>query len=69
MQKIIIRLKECIAKVKDIINIPIILTSPVVRIYFSKMLEQFYQDAIVLSFNELDIHIQIQSVANLRLDE
>lgn len=69
MQKIILKLKDCIAKVKDIINVPIILTSPVVRIYFSRMLEQFYQDAVVLSFNELDIQIQIQAVSNLALDE
>lgn len=69
MQKIIIRLKDCILKVKDIINVPVILTSPVVRIYFSRMLEQFYQDAVVLSFSELDVHIQIQAVANLTLED
>ena len=69
MQKIIIKLKDCIIKVKDIINVPIILTSPVVRIYFSRMLEQFYQDAVVLSFSELDVHTQIQAVANLALED
>lgn len=67
-QKIITKLLECITKVKDVINVPIILTSPLVRIYFSKMLEQFYPNAVVLSFNELHSNVQIQAVANVTLE-
>ncbi len=67
-QKIISKLMECITKVKDVINIPIVLTSPLVRIYFSKMLEQFYPNAVVLSFNELNSNVQIQAVANVTLE-
>lgn len=68
IQKIVSNLLDCIAKVRDAINVPIILTSPVVRIYFSRMLEQFYQEAVVLSFNEIDINVQIQALANVTLD-
>lgn len=67
-QKIVSKLLDCITKVKDAINVPIILTSPLVRIYFSKMLEQFYPNAVVLSFNELNTNVQIQAVANVTLD-
>lgn len=67
-QKIITRLLDCITKVKDVIDVPIILTSPIVRIYFSKMLEQFYPNAVVLSFNELNSNVQIQAVANVTLE-
>lgn len=67
-QQIITKLLDCITKVKDVINVPIILTSPLVRIYFSKMLEQFYPNAVVLSFNELNSNVQIQAVANVTLD-
>lgn len=67
IQKIVSNLMDCIAKVRDVIHVPIILTSPVVRIYFSRMLEQFYQDAVVLSFNEIDINVQIQALANVTL--
>ena len=66
-QKLITTLMDTITRVKDIITVPIILTSPVVRIYFSKMLEQFYPGAVVLSFNELDTTVQIQAVANVSL--
>ena len=67
-QKIITKLSECIASVKDIVTTPIILTSPVVRLYFSKLLQQFYPKAVVLSFNELENHVQIQAVANVAVD-
>lgn len=67
-QKIITKLTDCMTKVKDVITTPIILTSPVVRIYFSKLLQQFYPKAVVLSFSELDSGIQIQAVANVTLE-
>ena len=67
-QKIISKLSECIAGVKDVVSTPIILTSPVVRLYFSKLLQQFYPKAVVLSFNELENNVQIQAVANVTLD-
>jgi len=67
IQTIVTNLLECITKVKDAMSVPIILTSPVVRIYFSRMLEQFYQEAVVLSFNEIDVNVQIQALANVTL--
>ena len=67
-QKIITKLTECISKVKNVVTTPIILTSPVVRIYFSKLLQQFYPKAVVLSFNELDSSIQIQAFANVTFE-
>lgn len=67
IQSIVSNLLDAIAKIKDAINVPIVLTSPVVRIYFSRMLEQFYQDAVVLSFNEIDVNVQIQALANVTL--
>lgn len=67
-QNIITKLLDSIKKVKAVINVPIILTSPVVRIYFSKLLEQFYPGAVVLSFSELNSDVQIQAVANITLE-
>lgn len=66
-QKIITKLSECISGVKDVVSTPIILTSPVVRLYFSKLLQQFYPKAVVLSFNELENNVQIQAVANVAI--
>ncbi len=68
MQTIMTNLTASIKKVRDVITTPIVLTSPVVRIYFSKMLEQFAQSTVVLSYNEIDNGVQIQAVANVTLD-
>jgi len=41
---------------------PIVLASPVVRLYFKKFAEQIIPGIIVLSYNELDPGLEIQSV-------
>lgn len=67
VQSIVSAMIEQVDKVKNIVNVPIILTSPIVRVYFKKMADQFYQGAVVLSFNEIDSSIQIQSLGNIAL--
>lgn len=67
MQKIVAGLVEQINKLKEDINIPIILTSPFVRGYFRKLVDQFYPKAVVLSFNEIDNAVQIQAVGNISI--
>lgn len=69
MQTMMANTMSAMKKVKDVVSTPVILTSPVVRVYFSKMMEQFGQNAAVLSFNELDTSVQIQAVANVTLEE
>ncbi len=41
---------------------PIILTSPIVRIYFKRMIDQVAPELIVLSYNEVDPNTEIQSI-------
>jgi flagellar biosynthesis protein FlhA len=41
---------------------PIVLSSPVVRIYFKKLADQAIPGLVVLSYNELDPNLEIQSV-------
>ena len=41
---------------------PIILTSPIVRTYFKKLVEQVAPDLVVLSYNEINPNIEVQSV-------
>ncbi len=67
MQKIVGELLEQIKKLKDDINVPIILTSPFVRGYFRKLVDQFYPKAVVLSFNEIDNAVQIQAIGNISI--
>lgn len=43
-------------------RVPIILTSPIVRIYYKRIVEERYPDIIVISYSELDPTIELQSV-------
>ncbi len=54
-------------KVKEVIPSPIVLSSPIVRIYFKRLIDQFVPNVIVLSFNEIDNTVQIQSLGNISL--
>ncbi len=46
-------------------RVPIILTSPIVRIYYKRMIEDRYPDIIVISYSELDPTIELQSVGGM----
>ena len=41
---------------------PIILTAPIVRLYFKKLTEQMTRDIVVISYNEIEPSVEVQSV-------
>ncbi len=49
-------------KLEDMGRPPIIITSPIVRIYFKRLTEDYYKDLIVVSYNEIDPSVELQSV-------
>ncbi len=67
IQNIVAATNEEIDKIKDVIPTVIILTSPVVRIYFKKLTEQFISNITVLSYSEIDASAQIQAIGNISL--
>ena len=67
MQQIVTQLAELIKKFNDLGQTPIVLTSQVIRVYFSRMLAQFYPNLYVLAFNEITSDVQIQSLGNITL--
>ncbi|MEG0762607.1 MAG: flagellar biosynthesis protein FlhA [Oscillospiraceae bacterium] len=56
-----------IDKIKELVQHTIVLTSPIVRLYYKKLIDQFYPNIVVLSFNEIDANIQIQALGNIEL--
>jgi flagellar biosynthesis protein FlhA len=62
VQRIVEDVNAQINKVKEIVHQPVILTSPIVRIYFKRLMDQFLPNLTVLSFNEIDANIQIQAI-------
>lgn len=67
MQKIITQMSDIVKKFAELGQPPIILTSHVIRLYFYRLIEQFYPDIYVLSFNEIANNIQIQAIGNITL--
>ncbi|MDF3004385.1 MAG: flhA [Oscillospiraceae bacterium] len=54
-----------IDKIRELVPHSVILTSPIVRMYYKKLIDQFYPNVIVLSFSEIDSTVQIQALANI----
>lgn len=67
IQRIVAASNQEIDKIKDVIPTVIILTSPVVRIYYKKLTEQFIPNITVLSYSEIDSTAQIQAIGNISL--
>ncbi len=67
IQKIVISSTNQIDKIRDLVPSPVILTSPIVRIYFKKLIDQFCPNVNVLSFNEIDSNIQIQALGTIEI--
>ncbi len=51
-----------IQKLENLGKNPIIITSPIVRMYFKRLTEDYYKDLIVVSYNEIESNIELQSV-------
>ena len=49
-------------KLENMGKSPIIITSPIVRMYFKRLTEDYYRDLVVVSYNEIESDIELQSV-------
>ncbi len=56
-----------IAKLENLGKNAIIITSPIVRMYFKKLTEDYFRDLIVVSYNEVESNIELQSVGMVSL--
>ena len=51
-----------IDKLESLGKNPIIITSPIVRMYFKRLTEDDFKDLIVVSYNEVETNVELQSV-------
>jgi flagellar biosynthesis protein FlhA len=58
-----------IAKLTDQGRIPIIITSPIVRMYFKKLTRDYFKDLIVVSYNEIESDVELQSVGVVSVND
>lgn len=65
IQRIVTATQAELERIQDFVSTPLVLTSPIVRIYFKKLIDQFIPNVTVLSFNEIDNSVQIQAIGNI----
>ena len=51
-----------VQKLENLGKSPIVITSPIVRMYFKRLTEDYYKDLIVVSYNEIESNVELQSV-------
>lgn len=66
-QNILASLSEEIRKLMQLGEQPIVVTAPIVRFYFKRMTEQSIPELIVLSYNEIESDIDIQSAGMVKV--
>ncbi len=62
VKKIMSNVENEVGKLEQLGKSPIILTSPIVRTYFKKLSEDYFADLIVISYNEIESNVELQSV-------
>jgi len=62
IKAIIASLDEEIKKLEEMGRTPIVVTSPIVRMYFKSMTKDYFKDLIVVSYNEIDSNVELSSV-------
>ena len=61
-------MQQQIEQVQITNNTPIILCSPAIRMYVRDLTERFFPQVPILSYNELDANIEVQSVGVVNID-
>ncbi|MGN0427959.1 MAG: flagellar biosynthesis protein FlhA [Agathobacter sp.] len=61
-KKIMNSVETEIGKLESLGKSAIVITSPIVRMYFKKLTEDYFKDLIVVSYNEVDSNVELQSV-------
>ena len=61
-REIINSVQSEITKLEELGKNPIIVTSPIVRMYFKRLTQDYFKDLTVISYNEIDSNVELQSV-------
>ena len=59
---VISSVEEEVAKLENMGRSAIVITSPIVRMYFKKLTEEYFKDLIVVSYNEVESNVELQSI-------
>ena len=66
-QSVFQKLSEQVNRIIQMGRLPVLLTSPAIRMYLRQVIERSMQDIPVLSYSELEPNVEIQSVGVVNL--
>ena len=49
-------------KLENLGKAQIVVTSPIVRMYFKRLMDDYYKDMVAISYNEIETNVELQSV-------
>ena len=61
-QRLMQSVKAEAEKLENLGKNPIVVTSPIVRMYFKRLTREYFPDLIVISYNEIESNVELQSV-------
>ncbi len=61
-QGIMNSVRDEVSKLENLGRNPIVITSPIVRMYFKKLTSDYFKDLIVISYSEIESNVELQSV-------
>jgi len=67
VESLLVATGEAAAKLDNMGRTPIILTSPIVRVYYKRLIEEKFPNVIVISYGEIDNQVELQSVGMVNL--
>lgn len=68
-KKILSSVEKETKKLEDMGKNAIIITSPIVRMYFKKLTSDYFKDLVVISYNEIESNIELQSVGMVTIND
>lgn len=67
-KRLMTSLKEETGKLEELGRTPILITSPIVRMYLKKLTAEQFQNLHILSYNEIDSEVELQSVGMVTVE-
>ena len=67
-QSLMESIRDEIQKLEELGRTPILITSPIVRMYVKKLTEEQFRNLHVLSYNEIDSEVELQSVGMVTVE-
>ena len=68
LKRLVESLQEQTSKLEELGHTPIIITYPIVRMYFKHLTMEQFRNLQVLSYNEIDSDVELQSVGMVTVE-